>query len=106
MVLELRDLGVRWVPVNILNPIPGTPLAGQEYLGTEEALKTVAIFRLIMPRAVLRLCGGRERLGEKQVDAMLTAINGIMIGGYLTTPGNEIDDDLKMIEAAGLNYSG
>lgn len=104
MVLELRELGVRWVPVNILNPIPGTPLAGQEQISIEEIMKTIAIFRLIMPRSVLRLCGGRERLGEKQIDALLTAINGIMIGGYLTTPGNEIDKDLEMIDAAQLRY--
>ncbi|HOV79927.1 MAG TPA: biotin synthase BioB [Bacillota bacterium] len=104
MVLELRELGVKWVPVNILNPIQGTPLAGQEQLSAEEILKTIAIFRLIMPRAVLRLCGGREQLGEKQVDALFAVINGMMIGGYLTTPGNEIGKDFEIIEAAGLRY--
>jgi len=102
MVLELRELGIRYVPVNILNPILGTPLAGQKRLPTEEILKTVAIFRLIMPRSVIRLCGGREQLQEKQSDALLASINGIMIGGYLTIPGNEVERDMEMINAAGL----
>jgi biotin synthase len=107
MVLELRELGVRSVPVNILNPIPGTPLAGQKPLPVEEILKTVAIFRLIMPRSVLRLCGGREpALKEKQAAALRLAINGMMVGGYLTLPGDEIQKDLDMLFAAGLQPSG
>ena len=107
MVLELRELGVRSVPVNILNPVPGTPLAGQKPLPVEEILKTVAIFRLIMPRSVLRLCGGREpALKEKQAAALRLAINGMMVGGYLTLPGDEIQKDLDMLFAAGLQPSG
>jgi biotin synthase len=106
MVLELRELGVRSVPVNILNPIPGTPLAKQKPLPVEEILKTVAIFRLIMPRSVLRLCGGREpALKEKQAAALRLAINGMVVGGYLTLPGNEIQKDLDMLFAAGLQPS-
>ncbi|MBE3585136.1 MAG: biotin synthase BioB [Thermoanaerobacter sp.] len=106
MVLELRELGVTSVPVNILNPIPGTPLAGQKSLPVEEIFKTLALFRLIMPRAVLRLCGGREPgLGEKQQKALEMAINGLMIGNYLTTRGNEVQEDLDMIAAAGLRLA-
>jgi biotin synthase len=106
MVLELRELGVTSVPVNILNPIPGTPLAGQKSLPVEEIFKTLALFRLIMPRAVLRLCGGREPgLREKQQKALKMAINGLMIGNYLTTRGNEVQEDLDMIAAAGLRLA-
>jgi biotin synthase len=102
MVLEMREIGICYVPVNILNPIPGTPLSGQKRLPAEEILKTVAIFRLIMPRSVIRLCGGREQLKEKQIDALSIAVNGIMIGGYLTIPGNVVERDLEMIDSAGL----
>lgn len=106
MVLKLRELGVHSIPVNILNPIPGTPLAGQKPLPVEEILRTIAIFRLVMPRSVLRLCGGREpALKEKQAAALRLAINGIMVGGYLTLPGNEIQKDLDMLLAAGLQSS-
>ncbi len=106
MVLELRELGVNSIPVNILNPIPGTPLAGQKPLPVEEILKTLALFRLIMPGAIIRLCGGREpALGERQREALEVAINGLMIGNYLTTRGNEIQKDLDMIAAAGLRLA-
>lgn len=106
MIFELRELGIRSVPVNILNPIPGTPLANQERLPVEEILKTLALFRLVIPQAVFRLCGGREPgLGEKQKEALAVAINGLMVGNYLTTRGNEIWEDLDMIAAAGLRVS-
>ncbi|MBE3588944.1 MAG: biotin synthase BioB [Thermoanaerobacteraceae bacterium] len=107
MVLELRELGVTSVPVNILNPIPGTPLARQKSLPVEEILKTVALFRLIMPRATFRLCGGREpALGERQKEALAVAVNGLMIGSYLTTRGNEIEKDLDMLGSMGLKAAG
>ncbi len=103
MIFELRELGVRSVPVNILNPIPGTPLANQERLPVEEILKTLALFRLIIPKTVFRLCGGREPgLGEKQKEALAVAVNGLMVGNYLTTRGNEIQEDLDMIAGVGL----
>ncbi|WP_341473716.1 biotin synthase BioB [Desulfofundulus thermobenzoicus] len=107
MVLELRELGVTSVPVNILNPIPGTPLAGQKPPPVEEILKTVALFRLIMPRATFRLCGGREpALGYRQGEALAVAVNGLMIGNYLTTRGNEIEKDLDMLGSMGLKAAG
>ncbi len=106
MAFELRELGVRSVPVNILNPIPGTPLANQERLPVEEVLKTLALFRLIIPKAVFRLCGGREAgLGEKQKEALTVAVNGLMVGNYLTTRGNEIQEDLDMIAGVGLRVA-
>ncbi len=106
MILELRELGVASIPINILNPIPGTPLAGQKPLSKEEILKTLALFRLIVPQAVLRLCGGREPgLGEKQKKALEVAVNGLMVGSYLTTQGNELQKDMEMIAAAGLRHA-
>jgi len=106
MVLELRELGVKSIPVNILNPIPGTPLENQERLQPEEILKTAAIFRLIHPRATFRLCSGRETaLKDKQTVALSTSLNGMMVGGYLTLPGEEMEKDLEMLSEAGLKNS-
>jgi len=103
MALAVRELGAHSVPVNILNPIPGTPLAEMQPLPLREILKTIAIFRLILPGAVLRLCGGREKgLGEAQPAALKCGINGLMIGSYLTTRGAEIERDLAMLAAVGL----
>ncbi|APC08327.1 biotin synthase BioB [Neomoorella thermoacetica] len=103
MALAIRELGALSVPLNILNPIPGTPLAGRKPLPPAEILKTIALFRLVLPTAVLRLCGGRETgLGERQVEAMQYGINGLMVGDYLTTRGNGLEQDLSLLTAAGL----
>lgn len=106
MVLELKELGVKSIPVNILNPIPGTPLENQERLQAEEILKTTAIFRLIYPQATFRLCSGRETaLQDKQTVALSTSLNGMMVGGYLTLSGEEMEKDLEMLSSAGLKAS-
>lgn len=101
MMFTLKECGISSVPINILNPIPGTPLESQPPLPIEEILATVSIFRLVLPSAVLRLCGGRERaLGAFQKKALETAINGLMVGNYLTTKGNPLEDDLQMVREA------
>ncbi|OAT85016.1 biotin synthase BioB [Desulfotomaculum copahuensis] len=103
MALEIRKLGVNSVPLNVLNPIPGTPLANAKPLSPEEILKTIALFRLVLPRATVRLCGGREPgLGERQAEAFQYGINGLMVGNYLTTRGDGMERDLAMLAAAGL----
>ncbi len=106
MVLELRELDVKSIPINILNPIPGTPLENQERLQPEEILKTAAIFRLIHPQATFRLCSGRETaLKDQQTVALSTSLNGMMVGGYLTLPGEEMEKDLDMLSKANLQIS-
>lgn len=99
----LKDIGVDSVPVNILNPIPGTALAGAKPLSPLEILKSVAVLRFILPGVNIRFCGGRElNLGDFQAMGLLAGANGLMIGNYLTTHGRDATRDILMVKAAGL----
>lgn len=103
LALTLRELGVDSVPLNFLNPIPGTPLEGVVTPRPLELLHVVAIFRLVLPRAVLRLCGGRrEALRGTQALALTAGINGLMVGDYLTTRGGALAEDLQLLRDLGL----
>ncbi|QGG46250.1 biotin synthase BioB [Heliorestis convoluta] len=102
MALELRELGVPSIPINILNPIKGTPLEDMEILKPEEILKTLALFRLIIPHGTIRYAGGRSALGQEQQKGFQAGVNAALVGNYLTTLGNSIADDIKMIRDAGL----
>jgi len=97
---ELASLGPDEVPLNFLNPRPGTPLADMPVLAADDALRTIAAFRLALPRTVLRYAGGRElTLGDLGTEAgMLGGINAIIVGNYLTTLGRPADRDLDMLE--------
>jgi len=102
LAFTLAGLGVDCVPINILNPRPGTPLENAQPPGPLEVLKTVALFRLILPHATIKIAGGRERnLGDFQGMALRAGANGMIIGGYLTTAGRPVETDLKMIRDAG-----
>jgi biotin synthase len=102
LAFTLADLGVDCVPINILNPRPGTPLENAAPLEPLEIMKTVALFRLVLPTATIKIAGGRERnLGDFQAMALRSGANGMIIGGYLTTWGRAIEDDLKMVRQAG-----
>ncbi|MEX2393452.1 MAG: biotin synthase BioB [Actinomycetota bacterium] len=95
---ELKELGPREIPMNFLNPRPGTPLADQALVSPMDAIKTIALFRLMFPDIVLRYAGGREvTLRELQSLGMLAGINGIIIGNYLTTLGRTPEEDLAML---------
>jgi biotin synthase len=87
------------VPLNFLNPRPGTPLADREPLDGADALRTVAAFRLAMPRTVLRFAGGREitlgDLGARQ--GLLGGINAVIVGNYLTTLGRPAESDIDLL---------
>ena len=97
---QLASLGPDEVPLNFLNPRPGTPLAGMPLLAADDALRTIAAFRLALPRTVLRYAGGRElTLGDLGTEAgMLGGINAIIVGNYLTTLGRPADRDLDMLD--------
>ena len=97
---QLASLGPDEVPLNFLNPRPGTPLAGMPLLAADDALRTIAAFRLAVPRTVLRYAGGRElTLGDLGTEAgMLGGINAIIVGNYLTTLGRPAGRDLDMLE--------
>lgn len=106
LAFEIRDLGVDSVPVNFLTPIPGTPLEGAGPPPPLSLLHTLAVFRLILPRAVIRLCGGRKPgLGRLQPLAFMAGADGVMIGDYLTTRGEDPDGDMEMFSVLGLALS-
>jgi biotin synthase len=101
MAIALRDLGVESIPVNFLNPIDGTPLAGQHELTPRYCLKVLAMFRLVNPDRELRIAGGREiHLGNMQALGLYAA-NSIFVGDYLTTKGQAAEADYQMIRELG-----
>ena len=101
MAFELRDLGVESIPLNFLNPIDGTPLAGSRHLTPRYCLKALAMMRLVNPRSELRIAGGREmHLGSLQ-PLGLYAANSIFVGDYLTTKGQLPEADYRMIAEMG-----
>ncbi|HZD60237.1 MAG TPA: biotin synthase BioB [Anaerolineae bacterium] len=103
LAFTLRDLGIRSVPINILTPISGTGLERQQVLAPLEILKTIAIFRFILPDAMLRFAGGRENaLRQLQALGYVAGINAALVGNYLTTPGGDVDSELQMIRDVGL----
>jgi biotin synthase len=96
---QLRDADPAEVPINFLNPRPGTPLADRELVGALDAIRWIAIFRLALPAVILRLAGGREvTLRELQALGMTAGINALIVGNYLTTLGRSADEDLRMLE--------
>ncbi|HOX05716.1 MAG TPA: biotin synthase BioB [Planctomycetota bacterium] len=100
---ELQRLGVERVPINFLNPIPGTPFESRPRLPAREALRIVAIFRLMLPKALIQVCGGRELvLGHLQPLAFAAGATGVILGNYLTTKGRPADEDLVMFRDLGL----
>jgi biotin synthase len=101
MAFVLRDLGVESIPINFLNPIDGTPLAGRHDLNPRYCLKVLAMFRLVNPERELRIAGGRElHLGSLQ-SLGLYAANSIFVGDYLTTQGQAPEADYQMIRDLG-----
>jgi biotin synthase len=103
LALTIRDLEPDSVPLNFLNPIPGTPLAEQSPLTPMQVLQTIAVFRLIMPRTAIRTCGGREKNLRGLQAMMFTAgANATMTGNYLTTEGRRPEDDIQDIQDLGL----
>jgi biotin synthase len=106
LAFYLAELGVDCVPINILNPRPGTPLEHAQPPTAMEIIRTVAIFRMILPKATIKLAGGRElNLGDFQGLALRAGANGMIIGGYLTTRGRSVEDDLRMVHQAGFEIA-
>jgi biotin synthase len=99
LAAQLAELGPHEVPLNFLNPRPGTPLAEHGFVSGPDALRAIAAFRLALPETVLRYAGGRElTLGDLGTEAgMLGGINAIIVGNYLTTLGRAAQDDLDML---------
>ncbi len=103
LALTLKELGVDSVPLNFLHSHPGTPLAAQEPLTAGEALRIIALYRLMLPRVTIRVCGGRPKiLGARMHEMFRFGANAFMTGDYLTTSGITPESDRKMIEEEGL----
>jgi biotin synthase len=106
MAFQLAEIDPTSVPINLLNPRPGTKFGDRDYMDPWEAVKWIAIFRLILPEALFRLCGGRvENIGELQRLAVRAGVNGVMMGNFLTTLGNTPEQDRAMFEEQGLNVA-
>ncbi len=106
MAFQLAAINPTSVPINLLNPRPGTKFGDRELIDPWEAVKWIAIFRLILPDALFRLCGGRtENLGDLQQVAVKAGLNGVMMGNFLTTLGNAPEEDRAMFEQLGLNVT-
>ena len=103
MAFTLKELDVDSVPINFLNPIEGTRLEGAANINAQECLKTIALYRYILPDKRITVCGGREKnLRDLQSWIFFAGANGTMIGNYLTTQGRNIDVDLKMFDDLGV----
>ncbi len=103
LAITLRELDVDSIPINFLNPRPGTPLEKASNLTPIECLKTIALFRFMLPTKDIVICGGREvNLRDMQCLIFAAGANGMMIGNYLTTTGSPPEKDLQMIKDLGL----
>jgi len=102
LAFSLRQLGIDCIPFNILNPRPGTPLEHSDSIPPMEIIKTISLFRLVLPKGTIKIAGGREaNLRDLQSLALLAGANGLIVGNYLTTPGRNAEDDLTMIRDVG-----
>ena len=103
LAFALAALNPDEVPINILIPKEGTPMAQIDTITPEEAIRTIAVWRFIMPKVILKLAGGREvHFSDNGRMALRAGANGIISGGYLTTGGNEMSKDLNMIHEIGI----
>jgi biotin synthase len=99
LLVQLQELDPTEVPLNFLNPRPGTPLGDQQPVAAWEAIRWIALFRLGLPGVILRYAGGREvTLRELQSMGMTSGINALIVGNYLTTLGRSAEDDLQMLD--------
>jgi biotin synthase len=99
LLVDLQDLNPAEVPLNFLNPRPGTPFEHRPIMSAREAIRWIALFRLALPETILRFAGGREvTLRELQVLGMTAGINALIVGNYLTTLGRSAQEDLTMLD--------
>ena len=107
LAMQLRNLNIKSIPINILNPIKGTPVEDNQILSNDEVCRIVAIFRFINPRSFIRMAGGRTLLSDNGLKAFQSGANACILGNMLTTMGGSIEDDLDMINQLGyvITYS-
>lgn len=104
LAFSLKELGAHVVPLNFLNPIPGTPFADNKPLEPMEILKSIACFRFILPRQEIKVAGGRTvNLRDLQALVFMAGASALMVGNYLTTLNQPVEKDLQMIKDLGLD---
>ena len=104
LAFALKELGVQVVPLNFLNPIPGTPFADREPLAPLEILKSIGCFRFILPRQEIKIAGGRTvNLRDLQSLIFMAGASALMVGNYLTTLNQPVERDLQMLKDLGLD---
>ncbi len=102
---ELAEIDPDSVPINILIPIPGTPLADTPLISEPDIIRTAALFRFILPRQSIRFAGGRMRLSQESMQRMLKGgVNGVLMGDMLTTVSNQIADDRRLFADTGWEF--
>lgn len=101
MVIEARKLGVKSIPVNMLNPIKGTPMENNKVLSNDEMCRIVAIFRFLIPDSAIRLAGGRGLLEDKGRKCFVSGANAAISGDMTTTTGILVEDDMKILKELG-----
>ena len=101
MALTLRDLQIRSVPINVLNPIPGTPLEHNAPLPEDEVCRTAAIFRFLLPDSILRMAGGRGFMEDQGRRVFRSGANGAITQNMLTTGGIAVREDRQLAEELG-----
>jgi len=103
LILELARINPEEITMNLLVPVPGTPLELQTPLPVDEILRTFAVIRFLLPKSIIKISGGREvNLEDDGEELLLSGANGIISAGYLTLGGNEMKKDLKMIKKINL----
>jgi len=98
----LRRIGVESVPMNFLSPQSGTPMGERSPMTAQDILKSIVVYRYMLPKAEIRIAGGRQFLGDMQSMIFMAGASGVMIGDYLTTKGRKVDDDLDMLKSLKL----
>lgn len=101
MALELRELGIHSVPVNMLNPIAGTPLEHQKILAEEEMCRIIAVYRFILPDAFIRMAGGRGLMADQGIKCFKSGANAAISGDMLTTSGITVEKDMEILGELG-----
>lgn len=101
LAIQERELGVTSIPVNMLDPVPGTPFENTQPLRTDDTRRIVALFRFLLPKAFIRLAAGREYLEDKGKSCFLSGANAAISGDFLTTMGISIETDFQMLREIG-----